>query len=419
LSSGIVELSTPAWGALDFLPEEVGTVEELRARPWAKAGVATVERTRIGVRLRFGGFVGRIHLPGHTINIDELVPGTAQALASFVAEGRRWSDEWADAGTIRVPAWTQLASLYCAHLEKYVAAGIDKQYRGEYWVTGRPRGRIDVAATLARQWARGRTQLLVCRPRVLTEDTTVNRALYAAAMRADGLLRLANSHDVDLASLRRCLRAFSNVTSEVFPDLRAAVHHATGDATTERLVGLAELLIQGVGVFPSDASQRQPMDVWFNAAWLFEKAILRLASEIAGPSAARQGKGDGVSLLERDDFGSGGFVRMDADPDVVIGGGAGTAILDAKYRREGFEADRGQLYQLIAHATAYRARAAALVAPAMDAASTPITLLGRDSAGRRYFVLRVDAKSPERMRSILQTWLRMNGMLSVPSVRAS
>ena len=105
------------------------------------------------------------------------------------------------------------------------------------------------------------------------------------------------------------------------------------------------------------------------------------------------------------------FVRMDADPDVVVDGDTGTVILDAKYRRLGFETDRAQLYQLIAHATAYRARAAALVSPATNSSDSQISPLGRDSAGRGYFALHVDAASPERMRSVLKSWLLMNGIL--------
>ena len=130
--------------------------------------------------------------------------------------------------------------------------------------------------------------------------------------------------------------------------------------------------------------------------------------------SVRAGFGDGVALLSAIPGDSSPVVH-EADPDVVIETNGRVILLDAKYRRHGDEYSRDELYQLIAHARAYCAGAAALVAPAVQRPPGAYPI-GRDSAGTVYFMIAVDPSSEASLEQQVGSWVaeQLNVSSAIP-----
>lgn len=410
-------IRTQGWSVLDFTTRELAgaTLEEIRTLPWAEAGVATVESSRVGYRLRVGGFAGRITLPGDvTVDIEELVPGTVASLAPLAAGGRRWRYEWQATGRAELAAWLELAETYGERLYDYVATGIDRRYLPQVWLTTRPRGHVNARRT-ATAWAHGRRPALSCDARPLTDDTPLNRYLLSAALRADSILATAGVGGPAATSLRTAMNALSGATYVAWPsELEARAALEPGDDVSGRLVGLAKVIITSVAALPEKGQGQQPVDVWFDVPRVFESAVRELVSiHLKGIASVRNGRGDGVQLLRRPDAKRD---VMAADPDVVVEARGRTILLDAKYRRTGADVSREQLYQLIAHAQAYRAFTAALVVPRLSPGPT-LQRLGSDRNGTSYYVLAVDCARLDDVEETLYGWL--DEMLAAQAVAAS
>ena len=226
--------------------------------------------------------------------------------------------------------------------------------------------------------------------------------LLSAALRAEAALN-SDGHELALRRLRQAIAGLRGVSWSLAPDIPAARRDLTSrrDDAIVFLVDLAEMIVSSVGLLAEDTGLGdQPVSVWLNVEHIFERAVLRLVRELSS-GHVRSGVGDGVKLLSRGE-------DLDADPDIVVVHPVGTAILDAKYRRHGSAASRGEIYQLIAHANAYSAAFAALVTPRLSPGDSN-RYLGDDPRGRRFDVLTVDATRPTDIVETLTDWLSENG----------
>jgi 5-methylcytosine-specific restriction endonuclease McrBC regulatory subunit McrC len=244
-------------------------------------------------------------------------------------------------------------------------------------------------------------------PRILTDDTALNRAVSAAAVRAEQILLREEIMD-SLREIRLALMSLSGVRRDVAPDFSAARHSlAVGANEHERLLSLAELLVQGVPALPMSERQEpnHPMSAWINIETLFEEAVRSIAqAALGGQGTARVGRGDGTTLFQYhpDDPIT---PKKNADPDVVIRHETGVLLLDAKYRRHERQYTEEELYQLMAHARAYNARAAALVAPSRNKSDPSKQWIGRDRGGIAYYIISVDPSSVDGMIAPIANWI--------------
>lgn len=402
-----VRIEARPYQFIEFRRDELGmTVEDLRRLPWARAGVATIRPGRLGVRIEFGPYVGRLEIPGrYVIDLRELVPGTVAVLAPLGAGGRRWIEAEVGVGDVNVEPWTLLARAFARRLLDYVRSGVRPLYVPVQFDSDRPRGHINIGRSAVRYWSHGRLTMVSSDVRLLTDDTALNRLALGAAVRAEYLLR---DDAAALLELRTGLRALAGVLLEPAPDVRAA--RAIVDPDFADMVELASLIVSGVSTLPEDLDvDEQVVNVWFNVAAIFEAGMRALVADCCPPGTVRKGRGDGVTLFCPEPTGPDGAPQsLDADPDIVVDAPPTTAILDAKYRAGGADVGRPELYQLIAHANAYGARRAALVVPrlAPDDASRH---LGVDTVGRSYDVVVVDADDALRARDELARWLEQLG----------
>ncbi len=394
---------------VEFRSDEIGPFHDLLNLPWVTHKVARPVQTRVGVAIQVGPYVGRLVVPKRAvIDIGEPFPGTVAACLELSRSGRRAADQGSPPGRIAVPPWSTLAKDFTKSLSRYVMRGIERQYLPELVTTSRPRGHVEIGLTAKRTLSRGRVDKIICRPRYLSDDTPLNRAIAAGAARAEQVLVRAGSAG-SLKTLRSMAPALSGVRRDVIPDFVAARRDV--DRLREdhgNLLSLAQLLVEGVPSLPS--SQRLdellPVTAWLNVERIFEEAILSVVHEVVGPRGqVHPGRGDGTTLFGLQADGDPEPLAKSADPDVVIRCSGETILLDAKYRRHQTEFTEGELYQLMAHAAAYRATAAALVAPVRAGRSPEQLWLGRDRQGTAYYVISVDPTAPAQIFETLETWL--------------
>lgn len=372
--------------------------------PWVAEKVAAVSSVRTGVEIRVGPFAGSLFVrPGLTLEIEELVPGTVAACLSLSWSGRRQASQSGE-GPRRIEPTLAVAEMFVSACTEFVRTGPLKEYVHRHDTVARPRGRIDVAGTVRGPMARGNRSAVVCDWRQLTEDTPLNRLLLSAAVRAERIIR---EHREDSRSAITLI--ISMAGAQFVPNPVTRVHLSSRDAG--ETVGLARTLVEGVPLALSSEPSDEPVTAWINVERIFEEAVFEMCRRNASHAAISRGQDDDVML-----FHSKGnepeAVTKSAEPDVVITDQAGQRlILDAKYRRSGEAPDDTELYQLIAHAVAYSATAAALVTPALSGPPT-VRRLGRIKTGCVVEIVSVDPASATSIGDGIQEWLTAHGAAS-------
>jgi 5-methylcytosine-specific restriction endonuclease McrBC regulatory subunit McrC len=295
-----------------------------------------------------------------------------------------------------------------------VMHGVERHYWPELITTSRPRGHVELGMTAKRVLSRGRTDKIICRPRYLTDDTPLNRAISAAAVRAEQILLREGAFE-SLKILRTMTTALSGVRKDAAPDFVAAWRDGNRlQKDHSSLLSLAELLVQGVPSLPASErlDEMLPATSWLNIERIFEEAIRSVAQQVVGlRGSVHVGRGDNTTLFRPREGREPEPLVKSADPDIVIRCPGGTVLLDAKYRRHAAEFTEDELYQLIAHASAYRAAAAALVAPVRSGTDSEEQWLGRDQYGTAYYLISVDPTASAQIYQALETWLNRQIML--------
>jgi len=393
---------------LELSAAEIGDLDGLAHLAWIEAGIARATPTRLGVELLIGPYVGRLVIPGRVvIDVDQPYAGTVETCLELTTAGRRAADQPSPPGRVRVAPWSTVAVRFERALSRYVGRGVERKYLPKVIVTSRPRGHIDFPSTAFQLASRGRTHQVVSHIRSLTDDTPLNRAVLAGAVRAEQLLLRDARHD-SLSVLRRSLMAFAGVRRDIEPDFHVARQQLDPHRDDhDELLSLTEILVAGVPALPRSERQdpAHPMTAWLNVELIFEDAVRAIVRDmLASQATVRAGRGDGTQLLSRLK-GDPQAQRKAADPDVVIHLAGRTWLMDAKYRRHASDFTEDELYQLMAHSGAYRATAAALVGPVRPGQSPGLRWLGRDNSGTAYYVVTVDPATPAGIVEPIVAWL--------------
>lgn len=394
---------------LEFGATEIGSLESANGLPWVRSGVGRFFPTRLGMELRIGPHVGRIVIPDRVvIDIEEPFPGTVATCLELTAFGRKAAEQDSPASPLTASPWLAVAESYQDILAKYVSSGIERRYIPIEIVTSRPRGKIQVPHTAIRLLSRGRTDQVACVPRVMTDDTAFNRAVSAAAMRTEQILLREGGPKEPLRAIRSCLISLSGVRRDVIPDFTAAWQSLNIDQPGwRRLLSMAQIIVDGIPALPPGERQDSayPMTAWLNVEKIFEDAIRSITLRAsAGLGSVRAGENDGVELFTHSATDPATPQRA-ANPDIVVSHQNGTLLLDAKYRRHAKPYTDNELYQLMAHASAYRAEAAALVAPVRPGEVPGERWIGRDKNGTAYYVISVNPQSIRLMQAPIHSWL--------------
>jgi len=371
---------------------------ELRDLPWVRSGVAGVRRVGASVELEIGPYAGELWLdPDTRIDVVELLPGTVATCLRISSTGRRIGAQ-AISGRGVLPPTVAVASVFAETLQRALLAGVHKEYVDRRVTTNRPRGKIDIAATIRGPWAKGHVDQVATRRRDLADDNDLNRALLAACVEAEW--RLAGRWQ-DLARIRSAAMALRGAALD-----RAAYVPSDEDAPLRFSppLSLARDLLHGVATATGGQHDRGHHSAWVNVERVFEEAVRTVFSRIFDGQVTR-GEAEGVPLfqaLPTDPL----PMRKTANPDVVLRrDGRVVGVLDAKYRRSGENPSDDEIYQLIAHAGAFEAKKAALITPALH--GPPATRrLGRTADGCAIDVISVDSSSEYRMQASVTAWVR-------------
>lgn len=394
----LTTVSARTWDRLLFSVNEFPLgPEEVQRLPWVADKIAAVNFVGPSVELRLGPYAGTLFVTtDFAIDVQELVKGTVAACLSLSRTGRRHAPQ-RTAGAQRVEPTLAIAQLFVDLCSDFVRRGAPKGYVGRHEAVTKPRGRVDILGTLRGPMARGSLERVVCRWRELTEDTALNRVLLSAALRAERIFRDCGD---DNPEARLLIVALSGAQFFPVPDLRIP----TSSPDVAEVVGLASTLIGGVPLALAPGAGDEPVSAWINVERVFEEAVYELCGRKAGHERVSRGADNGVKVFHAGPSEPSPSPKV-AEPDVVIDrDGLRPMVLDAKYRRSGENPADEELYQLIAHAVAYRATAAALVTPAIHGPPT-IRRLGRIETGCTFDVVSVDASSASSIESNVEQWL--------------
>lgn len=388
-------MKTQTWSRLLLTEDDLGLpIDEVARLPWVSEKVASVTRLGPMVEIQIGPYAGNLFVrPGLSIEIAELVPGTVAACINLSRTGRRYTDQ-PSPGALKAGPTLAVAQRFIEACSNVLGGQLVKEYMLRRETLARPCGKIDLRATLQGPRARGRASVTVCTWRQLTEDTPFNRLLLSAAIRAEHIIQ-ARQHDC--AEARRVIGSLSGAQFVANP----LTHFDQRNQEFDELVGIARLLIEGTPLSTASGGN-QPVSAWVNVERVFEEAVFELCLQYL-PTAVTRGVDRQISLFHSDPT-EPAPAHKSAEPDVVIEHNGKRLILDAKYRRSGEHPSEGELYQLIAHAVAYRAEAAALVTPALNAPPAR-QRLGRIETGCAIEVISVDPASEASVTNGVERWL--------------
>lgn len=409
----MIRIAASPHSAIELRSDELSIpIELVREQPWHRERVAAIKVTRVGYELSIGPYVGRLVVSDDLIiDIRDPFPGTVEHCLELTQTGRRAGGQPSAPGAAEVTPWGAVLREFATRLLDYVENGPHREYWPVNLITSRPRGRIDVPRTARHVHARGRVDLLACRPRTIGTDNALNRLLLAAAVRAAGLAE-AEGASLALSQLQHALPFLAGVAYHHLPDERqASAAIPREDVATSALVDLAGLFIAGIPAMPANDDQPiRPFSAWLNAERIFENAVRTIVGGMFPAGTVLRGEDAEKPLLVSE---PGDLPPADrsAEPDIVVGS-ARPVLLDVKYRTHDRLYTEDELYQLMAHATAFDAAASGLLT---TAGSGPygVTWLGRDATGHAFYVLRVDPTSLGGIHSLLAGWF--NAVFSPPT----
>lgn len=336
----------------------------------AASGVAALERTASKrFVLKGSGFVGQSLIGDRLLRIEEKIPGALAALLEVAGD--------LDARITQTPGLadrsgrivTQLAERFLGSLAEYLLAGREKRYVMESFVSGLPRGKVDLGRTM-RLRARGRADLLAFRADVLSPDLLENRLLGLGLQALDHVVEAWTAGSQMLTRIRTFAVLFEDVA---WPEMRrwsndrleAAFQRTImeGSSPNKRaLLSFARMFALHFGV-GSAAEIATPVSWFVNLESLFEDAVrmaLKRAAQVGVPVVeVTDWRAERRYVLSSPDE------LFRAEPDIVISTRARSlAIFDAKYKDFDGKPNAGDVYQLVAHARAYGVTTCALVYPA-------------------------------------------------------
>lgn len=319
-----------------------------RASGKPQRSVIHVQRTGSECLVRVVDAVGTIALPSLIMDVRPKIPG--RHLLYLLERGELLPRLEAEQATLR-PDQTLLelvARWYVTALSKVLKEGLARDYRPERGEQAAVRGRV-MALPTAGLYYRGRLSL-VSEYEEFDFDTPLNRLLLEAAKRLLG--HPAVPEEVQALARRATLR-MDGIGPMRHGDVHARVERRTGYYRDAAL--LAKHLVQGVG---------RALEVGGQQIWTF---LIRTPEAVE--EGMRRALIEGLPRLEphkqtislRD-------TNMTLNPDVVF---ADRAIADVKYKLAARRWRRGDLYQLVAFATGFEAREAAMIEFVDERAATP------------------------------------------------
>lgn len=358
----------------------------------AEKGVVSIQYSRVGVILAAGSYVGEVRLGDTIIRILPKSPRIFAAIEELAlqhdAKEARHLDERGDKKKSTEEA--DLAKLFVSALSAVVGDGIPWEYQTHEEVTSRPRGRIDLGATIRKLASRGiHHKVVTLRP------APVQHAQFVRVVRAALLYlpRLRKSSPEVLRDAAILAEAFDDADAYRSPEDAVADAESllpTFDGNDRKIA--AELVWLSLQVLTAKSVSLYDMEAipgsvarFVSMERLWELCVAKMTEVVLArrvPDAAvtlHALRGCEVGLFED------GGPKL--DPDLVVHQrGQIVAVLDAKYKRRELTTSgiASDLYQLNAYACRTGAKTGVLVHFSDE--SSGIKRVGTTSTGAGIFI---------------------------------
>lgn len=362
-----LELSERGPPGIVSLGEWVALQLETPMRHLASKGVVRLTRTKVGVLVTPGNYVGEMRTQGAILVIKPKSSELLRAMDSIAiksksVEAKNYERDFgsADGGDVDPPGEFLRALLAC------VKEGIPWSYYTKTDATSFPRGRIEFGRTIRDVASRGIRHRVIATSPVRIQKVQFVRVVRAAA---DCLLETDGTASQVLANINSLLVTLDSV--EPFADLNQAIAAAEalvthidqgfGHAASQLAVLSWKLLKReyessgNVWPLPGSIARFRSLEN------LWERCVLRLVELCPSIVKDSEASFHGLSGSGQRLFTDGG---PELDPDIVVQGAVGIqAVIDAKYKR--LEEDRSvaasDLYQLACYVRSTSARLGLLV----------------------------------------------------------
>lgn len=348
--------------------------------------------------LSAAGLLGRARFDSVEIDVTEKVPGSAEALLDHATEGIFRSVRAKGVTTESNSMIRLIVRVFLDALQAEVSRGVQKHYVSRRAESSLVAGRLDMTRTVSLR-ARGLRHKIAFHRQVLTSDTPFNRMMLAAIGEVEKLHRLGLINVAELVRARGLSLLFSEARSRetILVHRTRVVDQATrlADRETEprrrQLLEMAGIILLRQSFEGARVLGRTIPHTWFfSLDRLFEKAVRRLATKFAKPSAVVL---DGnrhpqpIAPSQR---------RFAAHPDLVVKCANDiVAVGDVKFKEwDSAEVpSTNDLYQLLVHASAFAASLAFFVYPGDE---WTLLDLGICTTGTRVLAFRVSVLNFER-----------------------
>lgn len=355
---GHTDIDSTAWALLEASPE----FRRIHAR-----GVVEVAYRPDGmVRLRGTCFVGNAMCGSIALICQEKVRGALGAMLKFASQ-RSFQPLAAQGASTNLTGLIDLLVLqFLDTVTKYASSGRQFAYQRRRDMGSLIGGRLDVTRSL-RLRARGLGHLFIFDRQTASFSTPVNRSVLAALVEIERL-----GH---LIKLSETVRARARALSMLFDDNRRdltfvlargelaetaySLSLSQPDDLTRDMMALASVVLAHESFDPQSTLPSGLPRTWFlNLERLFEAAVRNVLRQALEGSVVFRGEDHPQAIFNKVTD------RYFANPDVVVllANGALT-IFDVKYKVYDGHASASDLYQLLAHASAFGANFAALLFP--------------------------------------------------------
>jgi 5-methylcytosine-specific restriction endonuclease McrBC regulatory subunit McrC len=354
---GTLELTDAQWSMLDPDPDFWTLVDK---------GILSCGRTRHGVKLVGGAYVGRAALGAIDLTLVEKVDGALSSLLAF-ATGSAFRVERMHAPASELgPLISLLVHHFVAAVRRYASKGRDWHYGTRHETGSLIGGRINVTRTMQLR-ARGLRQLVAFDRPVQTFATPINRLISATLAEVDRInviVGLPPEHVADSRAMA-VLFADSRDAETLFGDRQQLVRLAeelrreSRDDTRIDILEFAAVLLSHQSFDDSVFSGHYAPRAWFlDLEMLFESAVRQVLRDLLRPTfRVENGRSAPLPIF------SATPAAFRANPDLVIrSDDIVRAVGDAKYKVwDADPGDRRDMYQLLVHAGTFGARTAFLI----------------------------------------------------------
>jgi 5-methylcytosine-specific restriction endonuclease McrBC regulatory subunit McrC len=351
--------------------------------------------TATTVRLAAGCYVGRAVVAGGiAIELEEKIPGSLLALIRHASRADFRVQPLPSQSSAIGPLISLLADQFADSVSRYLSRGRQFVYRRERQTGALVGGKLHLTGTI-RLRARGLRHLAEFEKNAVVFDTPVNRVITRALRELERIHRLMPLDSSTLARARSLALLFSDCrNTEVlfgarsgFIKLAAKYQADSSDSLMRDIMSLAGVLLAHESFEPATHDQGLLPRAWFlNLEGLFEAALRNILARIIGDNGSvRNGRSVPMPIFPE------GAIHYGAHPDFVIWSSSPNCVIgDAKFKVPQEKVAPSDLYQILAHASAFAAKDAFLVYP-HD--SFEVYDLGVAATGTRLWLFKVDVRN--------------------------